>query len=170
MPSTCIDRVRSVALTGHRSSPNILSDHASTSLACQVASPGAMTGWDVVSLVLQEHDQDLSSEHLFNWQTQTNMSSIVDGILQSDGAFREQLSDVQSLKSSAPRTARSSSRPRGPPSNSTPGPQSDAGLYPDDEIVGARGVRRQAAGGNAPPVVDATGEALSARFEQFLEE
>lgn len=98
------------------------------------------------------------------------MSSIVDGILQSEDAFRERVSDAQSVRSSGRRTVRSSSRPRGPPSVSTPGPQSDAGLYPDDEIVGVRGTRRQAVGGGAPPVVDATGEALSQRFEQFLEE
>ncbi|QIW99365.1 hypothetical protein AMS68_004883 [Peltaster fructicola] len=100
------------------------------------------------------------------------MSSIVDGIFRTDNAHIDvdTRSDVQSTRSTARRTARSSSRPRGPPSVSTPGPQSDAGLYPDDEIVGARGARRQLTGANVNRVIDTTAEALASRFEQFLEE
>lgn len=65
------------------------------------------------------------------------------------------------------RQARSSSRPRGPPSVATPAANSDA-PFPDDEVVG-RGNRRQLPGRDIPRVVDTTGEALSQRFEEFLE-
>lgn len=53
---------------------------------------------------------------------------------------------------------------------STPGMQSDAGGFPDDEVVGRRGARRQAPGQNdVPRVVDTTAETLSIQFERFLE-
>lgn len=50
----------------------------------------------------------------------------------------------------------------------TPGAFSDA-PFPEDEVVG-RGQRRQAPGADIPKVVDATGESLSDRFQEFLEE
>lgn len=53
---------------------------------------------------------------------------------------------------------------------STAGPHSEAPAYQDDEIVGARGARRQTTGSSIPKVVDATAEALAVRFEEFLEE
>ena len=53
---------------------------------------------------------------------------------------------------------------------STPGMQSDAGGFPDDDVVGRRGARRQAPGQNdVPRVVDTTAETLSIQFERFLE-
>ncbi|KAK0878240.1 MCM DNA helicase complex subunit mcm6 [Friedmanniomyces endolithicus] len=68
------------------------------------------------------------------------------------------------------RQPRSSSRPRGPPTGSTPGMQSDAGGFPDDEVVGLRGMRRQAPGArDVPRVVDTTAETLGIQFERFLE-
>ena len=68
------------------------------------------------------------------------------------------------------RQARSSSRPRGPPTASTPGMQSDMGGFPDDEVVGVRGMRRQQAGQqDIPRVVDTTAETLGIQFERFLE-
>lgn len=98
------------------------------------------------------------------------MSSIVDGIIQSESGFQDGRSDAHSAKGSDKRPPSSSARPRGPPSISTARPDSEAGLYPDDEIVGARGSRRQVVGSSVPRVVDQTGEALEVRFEQFLEE
>lgn len=65
---------------------------------------------------------------------------------------------------------RSSSRPRGPPSESA-GANSDIEGFPDDEVVGVRGTARRARGppGDIPKVVDAPGEKLVDEFENFLE-
>ncbi|KAK5121460.1 hypothetical protein LTR85_005293 [Meristemomyces frigidus] len=97
------------------------------------------------------------------------MSSIADATPGSDNAI------PQGPRSDAPSTgrrrqARSSSRPRGPPSVSTPGMQSDAGGFPDDEVVGTREMRRRMAGQqDIPRVVDTTAETLGIQFERFLE-
>lgn len=50
----------------------------------------------------------------------------------------------------------------------TPAALSDA-PFPDDEVVG-RGPRRQVPGADIPRVVDTTGESLSDRFQEFLEQ
>lgn len=49
--------------------------------------------------------------------------------------------------------------------------QSDM-AFPDDEIVGLRGLRRSnlPGAGEIPRVVDATAETLGIKFEKFLEE
>jgi DNA replication licensing factor MCM6 len=48
--------------------------------------------------------------------------------------------------------------------------QSDIGGFPDDEVVGLRGIRRQAPGAqDIPRVVDTTAETLGLQFERFLE-
>lgn len=48
--------------------------------------------------------------------------------------------------------------------------QSDAGVFPDDEVVGARGLRRQMPNSqDVPRVVDTTAETLGIQFERFLE-
>ncbi|KAK5165535.1 MCM DNA helicase complex subunit mcm6 [Saxophila tyrrhenica] len=95
------------------------------------------------------------------------MSSLVDAVLRSDNAPEEPRSDAPSARR---RQARSSSRPRGPPSVSTPGMQSELG-FPDDEVVGVRGLRRNLPGsGEVPRVVDTTAETLGIQFEKFLEE
>lgn len=145
----------------------ILSDHASTSLACHHNASIASSASPAFCLRRPASIVPSSTSHQHN---SAAMSSIINGISRSDTAQLDTRSDAQSIRSTNRRTARSSSRPRGPPSVSTPGPQSDAGLYPDDEIVGARGARRQLTGANVNKVVDTTAEALASRFEQFLEE
>lgn len=92
------------------------------------------------------------------------MSSIVDAVLRSENAL--ETSDGPSA--GRRRQPRSSSRPRGPPSVSTPGIHSDIGGFPDDEIVG-RGIRRQLPKHDIPRVVDTTAETLGIQFERFLE-
>ncbi|KAK3051938.1 MCM DNA helicase complex subunit mcm6 [Extremus antarcticus] len=96
------------------------------------------------------------------------MSSIVDAVLRSDNAPEEPRSDAPSARR---RQARSSSRPRGPPSASTPGVQSELG-FPDDEVVGIRGLRRSNVPGSdgVPRVVDTTAETLGIQFERFLDD
>lgn len=96
------------------------------------------------------------------------MSSLLDAVIQSDNAAPTPGSDAPTQSR---RQIRSSSRPRGPPSVSTPGVHSDMAGFEDDEVVGIRGNRR----GRAPntevqPVVDTTGETLALRFEEFLDE
>ncbi|KAF2754382.1 MCM-domain-containing protein [Pseudovirgaria hyperparasitica] len=97
------------------------------------------------------------------------MSSVVDAVIHSDGPLPS--SDGQAGRRRRS-TNRSSSRPRGPPSESA-GANSDIDGYAEDEVVGARGTtgRTYTAGPDAdiPRVIDVTGEALSQRFEEFLE-
>ncbi|KAF9635276.1 putative dna replication licensing factor mcm6 protein [Lasiodiplodia theobromae] len=99
------------------------------------------------------------------------MSSLVDAVIGSDN-FGLDAATPASAASQTPRRprVRSSSRPRGPPSESA-GANSDIEGFPDDEVVGARGTVRRSAGPrqDIPRVVDVTGEALSQRFEEFLE-
>jgi DNA replication licensing factor MCM6 len=94
------------------------------------------------------------------------MSSLLDVALNSDAA------PTPSSDGGAPRRSqyRSSSRPRAPPSDSA-GANSDVEGFPDDEVVGARGVGRRPNGArmDVPKVVDVTGETLSLRFQEFLE-
>ena len=92
---------------------------------------------------------------------------MADAVLNGNDAPQEPRSDAPSTRR---RQARSSSRPRGPPSVSTPGMQSDV-AFPDDEVVGLRGMRRnnQAGQQDVPRVVDATAETLGIQFEKFLE-
>jgi DNA replication licensing factor MCM6 len=95
------------------------------------------------------------------------MSSLVDAVLQSDQVPEEARSDAPPRR----RQARSSSRPRGPPSISTPGVQSDIDGYADDEVVDARAIRQSRTPGDReiPRVVDTTAETLGIQFERFLE-
>ena len=94
------------------------------------------------------------------------MSSVVDAVIRSDNVPEEPRSDGRRR-----RQARSSSRPRAPPSVSTPGMQSEMDGFPDDEVVGLRGLRRNNLPGNreVPRVVDTTAETLGIQFERFLE-
>ncbi|WPH04496.1 Hypothetical protein R9X50_00738700 [Acrodontium crateriforme] len=101
------------------------------------------------------------------------MSSLLDAVLRSDNPRSDNAADSE-IRSDAPssrrQAVRSSSRPRGPPSVSTPGLQSDAAGFPDDEVVGLRGIRRQVPGAqDVPRVVDTTAETLGIQFERFLE-
>ena len=107
---------------------------------------------------------------LYNQHTThaATMSSLVDAVMRSDAAPEEPRSDAPSARR---RQNRSSSRPRGPPSVSTPGMQSDMDGFPDDEVVGLQRLRRNNIPGSreVPRVVDTTAETLGVQFERFLE-
>ncbi|KAK4998487.1 MCM DNA helicase complex subunit mcm6, partial [Elasticomyces elasticus] len=95
------------------------------------------------------------------------MSTPLDAVVRSDNI---QAGSPKDGPEPHTRPIRSSSRPRGPPSVSTPGIQSDV-AFEDDQVVGLRGNRRGPAGPRSgiPRVVDTTGETLALRFEEFLE-
>jgi len=96
------------------------------------------------------------------------MSSLLDAVIQSDNADQTPGNDGTAQPR---RQVRSSSRPRGPPSVSTPGVHSDMPGFEDDEVVGVRGNRRgRGPNTDVQPVVDTTGETLALRFEEFLDE
>ncbi|KZM23961.1 DNA helicase [Ascochyta rabiei] len=97
------------------------------------------------------------------------MSSLLDAVLHSDAAA----TPTSTVGGPTPRssgTRFSSARPRGPPSESN-GANSDVEAFPDDEVVGTRGGARRpnAPRTDIPKVVDVTGETLSLRFQEFLE-
>ncbi|KAF2721596.1 MCM-domain-containing protein [Polychaeton citri CBS 116435] len=105
------------------------------------------------------------------------MSSIVDAALNSDNTVsqdpRSDAARSDATVTGRRRLARSSSRPRGPPSISTPGVHSDIDgpAFADDEVVGR--LRRQQTAGqpqNVQRVVDSTAETLGIKFQTFLEE
>jgi hypothetical protein len=97
------------------------------------------------------------------------MTSFIDGIFGSD-APNPSTPASSGLPQARRRTDRSSSRPRGPPSESNGAP-SDIDGFHDDEIVGARGTvgRPRGPAGEISKVVDRLGEALVGIFETFLE-
>ncbi|OSS45205.1 hypothetical protein B5807_09354 [Epicoccum nigrum] len=97
------------------------------------------------------------------------MSSLLDAVLHSDAAA----TPASTAGGPTPRSSgirSSSARPRGPPSESNAA-NSDIEAFPDDEVVGARGGSRRpnAPRTDIPKVVDVTGETLSLRFQEFLE-
>ncbi|KAF3003646.1 MCM DNA helicase complex subunit mcm6 [Curvularia kusanoi] len=97
------------------------------------------------------------------------MSSLLDAVLHSDAAATPaSTAGGRTPRSSGIRS--SSARPRGPPSESNAA-NSDIEAFPDDEVVGARGGARRpnAPRTDIPKVVDVTGETLSLRFQEFLE-
>lgn len=88
-------------------------------------------------------------------------------MMNSDNAQEEPRSDAAAGRR---RQARSSSRPRGPPSVSTPGMRSDIEGFADDEVIGKIGARRTLGGTqDVPRVVDTTAETLGLHFEHFLD-
>ncbi|KAF2226907.1 MCM2/3/5 family-domain-containing protein [Elsinoe ampelina] len=95
------------------------------------------------------------------------MSSLFEAALQSDNVPDNDTRSVASANTA--RQLPSSSRPRAPPSISTPGPESEAPGFEDDELVGARVLRRQMQGIDVPPVVDGTAEQTLSLFQDFLE-
>ncbi|KIW01914.1 uncharacterized protein PV09_06755 [Verruconis gallopava] len=97
------------------------------------------------------------------------MSSFIDGIFGSDQP-NPSTPASSGLPQARRRVDRSSSRPRGPPSESAGAPSEIDGFH-DDEIVGARGTipRPRGPPGDIPKVVDRLGEALVGIFETFLE-
>ncbi|KAG9629485.1 MCM-domain-containing protein, partial [Aureobasidium melanogenum] len=94
------------------------------------------------------------------------MSSLLDAVIRSDNDH------LESRTPTAQSTGRAASRPRGPPSVSTPGLGSDAFAYGDDEVVGVRGSRRGPSTAGPRPeveqVMDTTAERLAQEFEHFL--
>jgi DNA replication licensing factor MCM6 len=94
------------------------------------------------------------------------MSSLLDAVIRSDNDHNDSRTPTAQ---SAPRAG---SRPRGPPSVSTPGLGSDAFAYRDDEVVGVRGSRRGPSTAGPRPdvdhVMDTTAERLAQEFEHFL--
>jgi len=97
------------------------------------------------------------------------MSSLVDAVLNSDNIDPDQhTAPLAANGAQRRRQIRSSSRQRGPPSESA-GANSDA--EGDNQVVGPRGNSKRPMGprGDIPRVVDVTGETLSQRFEEFLE-
>lgn len=103
------------------------------------------------------------------------MSSLIDALINSDNPDRvlDPAAAISSDGASRHRPPhRSSSRPRGPPSESN-GNLSDAAGFPDDEVVGPRGTDRirprNPLDRAVPRVVDQIGEVVQLRFEEFLE-
>ncbi len=104
------------------------------------------------------------------------MSSIVDALLTSDNPDVDLAAGpglLNRIRNSPRKRAppRSSSRLRGPPSESHGQQSEDEGL-PDDEVVGSRGAsgRPQPEDRPIPRVVDITGETVQQNFEDFLEQ
>ncbi len=108
------------------------------------------------------------------------MSSLVDAVINSDNRNtdlpsateleRKKRNERLRLQRSSPRP-RSSSRPRGPPSESA-GAQSDIDGYLDNELPAIRAAMRRLGHGprpDVPRVVDTIGETIARRFEDFLE-
>lgn len=97
------------------------------------------------------------------------MSSLFEAALQSDNIPDQDARSEASANTARPRQVRSSSRPRGPPSVSTPGVHSDMPGFEDDELVGARVLRRQMQTVDVPPVLDTTAEQIASLFQDFLD-
>ncbi|KAK8163209.1 MCM2/3/5 family-domain-containing protein [Phyllosticta citribraziliensis] len=98
------------------------------------------------------------------------MSSLVDAVINSEIDLNAPTpTPSEGAPGARQPNGRSSSRPRGPPSDSA-GPNSEANIR-DDDIAASRTTVRRAAGPrqDIPKVVDVTGETLSQRFEEFLE-
>ncbi|KAI9705594.1 MAG: MCM DNA helicase complex subunit mcm6 [Candelina mexicana] len=105
------------------------------------------------------------------------MSSLVDAVINSDNIDLDLAAGATGSQAATPAAQRwgrhrSSSRPRGPPSESQ-GARSDDEGFPDDEIVGVRGTDRKRPKNPmdraVPRVVDLVGETVQQSFEAFLE-
>lgn len=104
------------------------------------------------------------------------MSSIVDGILNSDNPDLDLAAGRRpngaSRTSNGRNRQRSSPQPYAPPSESN-GALSDAEGFPDDEVVGTRGRDRNRPRDpmrrDVPKVVDQVGEKVAEEFEIFME-
>jgi hypothetical protein len=84
---------------------------------------------------------------------------------------REKAAERRRLQNPSSSRPRSSSRLRGPPSESAAA-QSDAGAYFDDEQIQIQRAQRLRAAGqrsDIPRVVDSVGEGVARAFEHFLE-
>lgn len=109
--------------------------------------------------------------------TPHKMSSLVDAVLSSDFLHSDNAAngDLQRQKRAdrqryqrGPSRPRSSSRPRGPPSESA-APQSDVDGFLDDEMARVPVRRNNGPRPDVPKVVDKIGEFIVKRFEEFLE-
>lgn len=100
------------------------------------------------------------------------MSSIVDGILNSDNPDLDLAAGARRNGASKMPNGRSAQRSSIPPSESN-GALSDVEGFPDDEIVGARGTDRNRPrdpmARAVPRVVDRVGEKVAEEFENFLD-
>ncbi|KAI9822959.1 MAG: MCM DNA helicase complex subunit mcm6 [Phylliscum demangeonii] len=109
------------------------------------------------------------------------MTSLVDAVMSSIGVGDDgggalgsnQDGQLLPRQRSTAAVPRSSSRPRGPRSESHGQPSDDEG-FADDEVVGRRGNVKGRSGQlgnrNVPRVVDVTGETVQQNFEEFLEQ
>ncbi|KAI4112687.1 MAG: hypothetical protein LQ345_006199, partial [Seirophora villosa] len=103
------------------------------------------------------------------------MSSLIDGLLRTENPDLD-FAAGRPLNGTAPTAQRNNNRqqrsspprPYGPPSESN-GALSDAEGFPDDEVVGARGTRRDAMRKEVPKVADQVGEKVAEEFEIFME-
>lgn len=100
------------------------------------------------------------------------MSSIVDGILNSDNPDLDLAAGARRNGASKMANGRSAQRSSIPPSESN-GALSDVEGFPDDEIVGVRGTDRNRPrdpmARAVPKVVDRVGEKVAEEFENFLD-
>jgi DNA replication licensing factor MCM6 len=104
------------------------------------------------------------------------MSSLADAILSSDAAYPGAGGGGAARRTApSPQSGRngqqSSTRLRGPPSESNAN-QSDGEGFPDDEVVGVRGNANRARNPMdraIPKVTDEVGERVADVFEEFLE-
>ena len=100
------------------------------------------------------------------------MSSIVDGLLNSDNPDLDLAAGGRRNGVSKVPNGRSAQRSSIPPSESN-GALSDVEGFPDDEIVGARGTDRNRPrdpmARAIPKVVDRVGEKVAEEFEIFLD-
>lgn len=109
------------------------------------------------------------------------MSSLVDAVINSDnllssdpaaGADQERQKRLERQRMQNGSRPPSSSRPRGPPSESA-GARSDIDGMLDDDVLAAQQARRRRGVGrprnDIPRAVDAIGENVQRRFQDFLE-
>ena len=105
------------------------------------------------------------------------MSSIVEGLLNSDNPDLDLAAGSRKNKNGAPKMtngqSRSAQRSSIPPSESN-GAFSDVEGFADDEVVGVRGTDRNRPrdpmARAVPKVVDRVGEKVAEEFEHFLEQ
>lgn len=101
------------------------------------------------------------------------MSSIVDGLINSDKPDLDLAPGARTNGASKVPNGRTARRSSIPPSESN-GALSDVEGFPDDEIVGARGTDRNRPrdpmARAVPKVVDRVGEKVAEEFENFLEQ
>lgn len=132
----------------------------------------------VIDALIPLHGNDFSpKQHLDTQRHSPIMSSLVDAVINSDffqpdnaatDQQQRQKRDDRRRYQRGPSRPRSSSRPRGPPSESA-GARSDVDGFLDDEIAQPPVRRNNGPRADVPKVVDKIGELMVRRFEEFLE-